>query len=313
MNLLFLGASSFSVPFLDSLYCSTHNIPLVVTNPDAPRGRGKKMQHNPVKAKALELGIRVLETSKMDQKTMRSLRIEDLDAAVVVSLGIMLPPEFIKIFSGNCINVHPSLLPKYRGPTPISTTLKMGEKETGVSIMKINPQMDAGPLYSQTKFAIHPEDDCDRLKEKMVKFGSALLETTLAQIEDHNIELFAQDETKATYTKHIQKQDLTINWDEKAEEIANKIRAYSSRPGCFSFYKHKRVKFLKASAVSSTQQLKPGSVTSIDKQKGFFIQCGNNSALLVQKLQPEGKKPQEAIAFLHGCQLQPGDRFEARK
>ncbi|MGM0364941.1 MAG: methionyl-tRNA formyltransferase [Actinomycetota bacterium] len=311
MNLVFLGSSAFSVPFLDSLYCSVHNIPLVITNPDAPAGRGKKLRPNPVKIKAMDLNIRVVEATIIDDSIMRALAMEDLDGAVVVSFGKILPEEFLVYFHGQCINIHPSLLPEYRGPTPITSVLENGEKLTGISIMKMSPEMDAGPVYVQAKFGIGEDDNKDSLEEKMIRIGSSLLETTLNLIEDRSLEPFLQNEEGATYTKLTDKKDLRLNWSEAAEKIANRIRAYSSMPGCYSFYKGKRVKLLKAKAVpwKKDSNIAPGTVAGVDKQKGFFIKCGS-SALLVEILQPAGKKPLSSVAFLNGYKLKPGEKFE---
>ncbi len=312
MNLLFLGSSPFSVPFLDYLYCSTHNIPLVITNPDAPAGRGKKMRPNPVKVKALELGIRVMEINGIDKQVIRSLSMEELDAAVVVSFGIILPEEFLNIFSGLCINVHPSLLPKYRGPTPISSALENGDQITGVSIMKMSPRMDAGPLFSQIKIAVMPEDNLGSLKDKMIKMGRDLLETNLMLIEEDNMATFEQDESYATYTTLIDRKKLKINWEDPAEKIANMVRAYSPDPGCFSFYEGQRIKILKSKAIQweDVQDFLPGNIVGTKNGQGFFVLCGKNSALSVEKLQPAGKKPISAVDFLNGYKLKVGDKFE---
>jgi len=312
MNLLFLGSSDFSVPFLDSLYCSTHNILLVVTNPDAPKGRGKKLMPNPVKIKAMELGIRVLETKTMDDKTIRFLEGEKSDAAVVVSFGTILPPRFLELFSERCINVHPSLLPRYRGPSPITTVLENGEQMTGVSIMKMTQKMDAGPIYTQTKFRIEADDNKDSLEQKLIRIGNPLLEATLNLIEDDKLKPFLQNDEQATYTALTDKKDLKIYWTDQAERIANKIRAYSLQPGCFCFYKGMRIKILKAKAAGRQADEKnaPGTVIEIDKHKGFFVKCGQSTVLLVEILQPAGKKPLSFIDFLNGYKLKAGEKFE---
>ncbi len=312
MDILFLGSSAFSVPFLDSLYCSVHNIPLVITNADAPAGRGKKLMPNPVKLKAIELGISVMEVSRIDKKLIRSLAFEDLDAAVVVSFGTILPQQFLDIFSGKCINVHPSLLPKYRGPSPITAALENGEKSSGISIMKMDAKMDSGPIYAQTKIAVNEEDTKHSLMEKMVRFGCSLLETSLSLIDENNLEPFLQDEEEATYTSLIDKKELQIKWSVHAEKIANKIRAHSFQPGCYSFFKGHRIKFLKArnAGWEENESTVPGTVVKIDKQEGIFIKCGSKSVLSVDILQPAGKKAITSIEFINGYKLEPGERFE---
>ncbi|MDD3776294.1 MAG: methionyl-tRNA formyltransferase [Actinomycetota bacterium] len=311
MKLLFLGSSEFSVPFLESLYCSYHDVVMVVTSTDAPQGRGKKVLPNPVKKKAAELGIRVLEANSIGKRELAFIKGEEFQAAVIVSCGIILPQSFLDIFPHKCINVHPSLLPLHRGPAPITEAIKKGDDVTGVSIMEVTLKLDSGPIFTQVKLRINPLDNRQSLKKKLIKLGCPLLEATLSMIEQENLTPFEQDESKATYTKRFETQDLKIDWAKKSSHVLNMIRAYSPSPGCFTFLKGKRIKLIEAAlADSKYKDQTPGSVVSIDDKRGILVSCGQDTGLIIKVLKPENKRAMNFKDFLNGYDLMPGERFE---
>ncbi len=308
MKIIFLGASNFSVPFLNCLQNSRHQVRLVITNPDKKKGRGKKKLANPVKKKALELGLEIIETSSIDSQAGK-IKGLDFDLTLVVSFGKILPEEFLKIKPGKNINVHPSLLPKYRGPTPITSALINGEEVSGVTIMEVTGKLDAGPIYTQAKFRVGRDENKDRLEEKIIHIGCPLLLPTLDMLEEEKIKPFPQ-KGRATYTKTVTKDDLKINWEEDALKIYNKIRAFSYKPGCFTFLGKKRIKILEAGmAPIKTDRGLGGTVLEAEKSKGIFVSCGDGRSLSIKVLQPAGKNMIGYKDFLNGYPIEAGDRF----
>jgi methionyl-tRNA formyltransferase len=315
LKIIFLGSSDFSVEFLRHLTQSSHPITLVVTNADKEYGRGKKICPNPVKVFAEKSGIDICTIEEIDQGFEDVLRKTAFDIIVIASFGHILPKEFFEIAGQRVINVHPSLLPSYRGPSPIITPLLNGDDITGVTIMKVVEEVDSGNILTQAKIKISPEDNRDSLEEKLIILGKHLLLATLDLLEDNGIAEIAQDKKTATYTRIFQKQDLAIDWDNDATAIINKIRAFSSTPGCFTFFKEKRYKIIKA-AISNRQEMfidKPmasGTVVAADLKNGILVKCGQNEIISILRIQPPGKKIMDARDFLKGNKIELGAIFE---
>ncbi len=315
MKIIFLGSSDFSVEFLRHLAQSSHQVTLVATNADRQYGRGKKICPNPVKILAQELGIDICEIEKVDQGFHDVLRKTDFDVIVIASFGHILPKEFFEIAGQKVINVHPSLLPRYRGPSPIITPLLHGDDITGVSIMKVVEQVDSGSILTQAKLKISPEDNRDILEEKLIVLGKHLLCATLDLLADNRVAEIAQDEKSVTYTGMFQKQDLAIDWDDNAIAIVNKVRAFSSTPGCFTFFKDKRYKIIKA-AVSNRQDMiidnatANGAVVASDLKNGILVKCGQNEIISILRIQPPGKRIMDGSEFLKGNKIEQGELFE---
>ncbi|GAJ13247.1 unnamed protein product, partial [marine sediment metagenome] len=207
---------------------------------------------NIVKKRAIELGIDFIQIEKFDHSFFDKFAELEFDGAVVVSFGKILPGKIFKLTTARWLNVHPSLLPRYRGPTPIISTLLNGDKVGGVSIIKVVPEVDAGGIYAQVKFGVEEDDNRDSLEQKSIKFGKSLLMTVLDLIENEDLNSYPQDEENVIYSHKITKEDLKINWDSSAAEIVNKIRAFSSRPGAYCLWKGLRIKILKASVPGGT-------------------------------------------------------------
>ncbi|MHB1346706.1 MAG: methionyl-tRNA formyltransferase, partial [Candidatus Humimicrobiaceae bacterium] len=233
MKILFFGSSLLSVFFLEKLYKSEHSIEAVITNKDKETGRGKKILPNPVKIKAGQLGIKQFEIKSIDEELYKKLSGIKFDGLVVVSSGHIIPNKLIELSNDNAINVHPSLLPKYRGPSPIVSALLNGDKDTGVSIMKIGEGLDTGKIYAQTRFKISSNDNHETLEGKIIEMGAPLLISVLNLIEKGTIESFPQI-GKPSYSKIFIKEDLRIDWTKKSIEIRNKIRAFSPEPGAYA-------------------------------------------------------------------------------
>jgi len=316
LNILFFGSSEISVPFLEEIHRSGHRVPSVITTEDKPAGRGLKVSPNVVKSKAAELGIDFIQVEKFDDDFYGKFTKLDFDTVLVVSFGKILPVKIFELASAKWLNVHPSLLPKYRGATPITSTLLNGDKIGGVSIIEVVPEVDAGRIYAQVSFKVESTDNRDSLERKSIISGKSLLLVVLELIKDCALRPYPQDESSAVYCSKIKKEDLKINWDRKAEEIVNRVRAFSSKPGAYCMWKGIRIKVLKAGIFSAddgdTYQRngKNGLVVKADKNTGIIIRCGKNDLVRIDMLQPQGKKVMTSADFINGYRLEAGEKFE---
>ncbi len=322
MKILFFGSSEISVPFLEEIYKSRHSITSVVTITDKPAGRGRRNTPNIVKKRAIELGIDFIQIEKFDHSFFDKFAELEFDGVVVVSFGKILPGKIFKLTTARWLNVHPSLLPRYRGPTPIISALLNGDRVSGVSIIEVVPEVDAGGIYAQVKFGVEEDDNRDSLEQKSIKFGKSLLMTVLDLIENENLNSYPQDEESVIYSHKITKEDLKINWDSSAAEIVNKIRAFSSRPGAYCLWKGLRIKILKASVPGGTasnayldklkfdKNEKNGLVVEADKKTGILIKCNKNEMVKIEKLQPQGRKVISSADFINGYRLEAGENFD---
>jgi len=322
LKILFFGSSEISVPFLEEIYKSRHSITSVVTITDKLAGRGRRNTPNIVKKRAIELGIDFIQIEKFDHSFFDKFAELEFDGVVIVSFGKILPGKIFKLTTARWLNVHPSLLPRYRGPTPIISALLNGDRVSGVSIIEVVPEVDAGGIYAQVKFGVEEDDNRDSLEQKSIKFGKSLLMTVLDLIENENLNSYPQDEESVIYSHKITKEDLKINWDSSAAEIVNKIRAFSSKPGAYCLWKGLRIKILKASVPGGTasnayldklkfdENEKNGLVVEADKKTGILIKCNKNEMVKIEKLQPQGRKVISSADFINGYRLEAGENFE---
>lgn len=322
MKILFFGSSEISVPFLEEIYKSRHSITSVITITDKPAGRGRRNTTNIVKKRAIELGIDFIQIEKFDHSFFDKFAELKFDGVVVVSFGKILPERIFELTTARWLNVHPSLLPRYRGPTPIISALLNGDRVSGVSIIEVVPEVDVGGIYAQVKFGVEEDDNRDSLEQKSIKFGKSLLMTVLDLIENEDLNSYPQDEENVVYSHKIAKEDLKINWDSSAAEIVNKIRAFSSRPSAYCLWKGLRIKILKASVPGGTasnayldklkfdENEKNGLVVKADKKTGILIKCNKNEMVKIEKLQPQGRKVISSADFINGYRLEAGENFE---
>jgi len=316
LKILFFGSSGLSVFFLEKLYISEHKVAAVITNIDKETGRGKKILPNPVKIKAQQLGLKHFEINKMDEEIYNKLFGLNFDGLVIVSFGHMIPEKLINLSNDTAINVHPSLLPKYRGPSPIVSALINGDEETGVTIMKINKELDAGNIFAQARFKISMSDNHEILENKVIEIGAPLLIGTLNLIDKGFIESFPQIGSPS-YTEVFNKEDFKINWSKNSYDIRNKIRAFSPVPGAFTFLNNLRIKILNAAIYDCinedfkklifNDEYHPGAIICADKINGLIIKCGSNEAIRILDLKMEGKKRISFLDFLNGYKLKTGD------
>ncbi len=307
-KVVFMGTPEFAVPSLKKVVESGFEVPLVVTQPDKPAGRGKRLKPPPVKVVAEELGIPVIQPERIKDNGDLRLILEEVapDVIVVVAYGKILPKWMLELPSKGCINLHASLLPAYRGASPIQSVLLDGRDITGVTVMKINERLDAGDILAQKEVKILPEDNAQTLHDKLSIVGAELLAETLPGYLKGEISPIPQDDSRATYCKPITKEMGRIDWSLPAEKIVNMVRAFTPWPSAYTFFKNRRVKLTKARAVEGVRG-KPGEVINV---AGKLVVAAGYGGVLIEKLKPEGKKEISGEEFVRGYRVKTGDKFE---
>ncbi|MCD4670757.1 MAG: methionyl-tRNA formyltransferase [Actinomycetia bacterium] len=301
MKIAYIGSSEFSVPFLEKIDDSRHEVTGVFTYKDKKKGRGRKLLSNPVKKCAASRGIPVHEISECGTVFMEKLSAVPFDYAVVVSFGMILPAEVFKRWPQSWLNVHPSMLPAYRGPSPMISALLEGAAVTGVTINEVVYEVDTGRIFAQKGFSIADSDNLDDLEKKAVKFGAPLLINVLDLIEDTGYEPRPQGNRGITYTRKITAGDLRIDWSGKAAEIVNRIRALSTKPGAYTEYRDGKIKILRASVIAKGKKgASAGEIIYADKNEGLIVNCGGGGAVSIEVLQPQGKKTMDHKSFING-------------
>ena len=299
-RILFMGTPEFAVPILKSIHNSSHEVLEVFTQPPKKKDRGQKTQISPIHDLANNLKIKVRNPFSLDSKEEID-HIKNLkpDVVVVVAYGKILPASLLNLDEILFINLHASLLPKWRGAAPIQRSIMNLDNETGISIMKIISKLDAGPVLIKKKIKINKDTNYYELSEKMSNLGAKLILDALQLIKNMQVKFIEQDETKATYAKKIQKFEAKINWNENANKIIAKINAFNPNPGCWFELNGARLKVLKAKEISISG--KPGEIVKTN----FTIACLNN-AIQILELKKEGKKKMKAEDFLRGFELKKG-------
>ncbi|MFA5388404.1 MAG: methionyl-tRNA formyltransferase [Candidatus Omnitrophota bacterium] len=300
MKIIFFGSSDFAVPVLEKL-AREENVVLAVTQPDRKKGRSLKTAPTAVKSKAKELGIKVFQPPLINSgESIRSLKSFNADLFIVVSFGQILSKQVLSLPKLFCLNIHASLLPGYRGAAPINRAIAAGEKETGVTIMRMNEKMDEGDIILKEAIAIDDNDDAVSLSKKLSGRGAVLALKAVKLIKDNKAEFIAQDNSRATYAPKLKKEEGLIDWNSGAEEISNKIRAFTPWPGCYTHLNKKILKIWKASPLADPGQgsLKPGDMLKAGKN-GILIKTGNG-VLKIEELQLEGSRRMTAEEFLAG-------------
>lgn len=313
LRVLFAGTPDFAERHLDALIQSPHSVIAVLTQPDRPAGRGKKLQPSPVKRRALEAGIDVLQPiSLKNEDAQAQLRILDPDVMIVVAYGLILPQAVLDIPRFGCINVHASLLPRWRGAAPIQRAVEAGDATSGVTIMQMEAGLDTGPMLSKVELSLADDETGGSLHDRLAEAGPPALLQTLEDLESALAAAEAQDDRLANYAHKIDKSDCEIDWTLPAEEIARKVRAFNPVPVCFSVLNGERVKVWHASAESVPNNPKhtpPGTLLTADRS-GLRIACGDG-CLNITRAQFPGGKPLTAAELLNGkgAVLVPGIRF----
>jgi methionyl-tRNA formyltransferase len=304
VSLIFIGTPEFAAPSLRRLVSEGHDIAAVVTQPDRPAGRGRALQPPPVKAAALDLGLPVLQPATLhDPETLGRLQALAPQAMVAVAYGQILRPEVLAIPPKGVVNVHPSLLPRWRGASPIAGAILAGDAETGVTIMLMDAGMDTGPILSQRRHPISPQDTTGSLTQSLAEAGADLLVDTLPRWLNGEIEGVQQDDSQATTTRLIRKEDGALDWTLAAAELWRRVQAYNPWPGAFSTLGGEQVRFWQAWPVEYASGEAPGTVIAAPSgapADARFAVMGGDGALAVIEAQRAGRKRLTSAEFLRG-------------
>lgn len=308
MRVSFMGTPTFALPSLKALMAAGHDICLVVTQPDRPAGRGRVPTPPPVKLAAQEHELLVLQPEKVGEAAVISaLQAAQPEAIVVVAYGQLLPKPILTLPPHGCLNLHASLLPKYRGAAPIPRTIIQGETVTGVTIMQLEARMDAGPILIQQPELIGPRDTAGTLSERLAVIGAELLCQALAQVAHRTAQPIPQDERLATYAMKLTLDETQLDWARDARALDCLIRGLCPAPGAVTSFGGRRIKVLQAEAEAATES-PPGTVCAIDRAKGVLVAAGQGGLRLSQ-VQPENRRIMTAAEFASGYRVRPGDAF----
>jgi methionyl-tRNA formyltransferase len=311
MDIVFFGTSEFAVESLERLAGSRHKIKAVVTQPDRKKGRLQKILPTAVKESALKLGVEVLQPEDLSSpEFIERLKLQNADLFIVVSYGNILKKEILGIPKKFCINLHGSLLPKYRGAAPINWTIINSDETTGVTIIKMNEKMDEGDIILKDQTPVLTHDTAESLSKRLALRGSELLLKALDMIESGKAEFQEQDDAKATYAPKLKKEDGLINWDREGVKIQSHIRGVQPWPGAYTYLNGKLIKIWKASIYGTGSSRIPGEVIGIEKD-GILVST-RQGAIVIEELQPESSRRMDINAFLAGYKLKVGDRFESK-
>ncbi len=306
MKVIFMGTPDFSVGILKALVQAGYEVVLAVTQPDKPKGRGGKMQYPPVKEKALEYQIPVFQPKRVrNPECIEELRKYPADIMVVVAFGQILPKEILEMTPYGCVNVHASLLPKYRGAAPIQWAVINGEKVSGVTTMQMDEGIDTGDMLLKTEVVLDEKETGGSLHDKLSAAGAELCVRTLKALEEGTVTPEVQKESTTEYARMLEKSIGRIDWNQSADAIERLIRGLDPWPSAFTDWEGKVMKIWEAQVVKGPETAEiPGTVTAVEKD-GFLVQTGQG-ALKVLALQIPGKKRMEAGAFLRGYPMNPG-------
>jgi methionyl-tRNA formyltransferase len=302
----FFGTPAFALSTLERLHASAHDVALVVTQPDRPRGRGQRLTPSPVKDFASRHGLPVLQPERLkDDAFVASVVNARLDVAVVAAYGRILPATLLTIPRLGFINVHASLLPRWRGAAPVHRAILAGDRETGVTIMRVVPALDAGPMLAKRAMAIEDDDTSVTLERRLAAAGAELLVQTADRLAAGPVEEHAQDESAVTYASRLERSESRIDWGAPAGIVHNQIRGLQPWPGATVMFGDKRLVLLQSVVDVRVHRSSPGTVLDVDRDS-FVVACVEH-AVRVLRVQLEGRGETAVRAFLNGHRLRPGD------
>ena len=304
-KIVFMGTPLFAVPILKSLYQKNYIIPVVYTQPPKKSQRGQKINKSPIQIVAEDYNIdcRTPDTLKANKEEYEYLKKLDLDLVIVVAYGQIIPKEFLKLAKKGFINIHASLLPKWRGAAPIQRSIMNLEKETGISIMRIGEKLDTGPVCNSYRIKIKDSDNAETISTKLSILASEKIIENVDNIFEDKLTFKEQDDSKATYASKIEKSEGEIQWNDNAESIIGKINGLYPSPGAFFIFKDERYKILKAELGTKSGEV--GEVMTSDLE----ISCGDQKSIKIIEIQRQGKKPQNINEFVLGSQITKGSRL----
>jgi methionyl-tRNA formyltransferase len=317
MKVAFFGTPAFAVPTLEALLGSSHAVAGVVTQPDRPRGRGQKPADGPVKALAQDHGLPILQPERLrEEGFVAALSALGADLGVVAAYGKILPEPVLAIPPLGLINVHASLLPRYRGAAPVQRAVMAGESETGVTIMRVIRELDAGPVFKSRSLAIGADEASDSVERRLARAGADLLLEVLDDIAAGRAHETPQDHQQATYAPRLLKEEGLIDWNEPAASVHNKVRGLHPWPHAFTYLNHARYIVLE-SAVDAADAAgtahagsapRSGEIVRAERDC-LVVAAGHGTRLRLRRLQPEGRRPMTVREFLAGHPLSPGSVF----
>ena len=313
MRILFGGSPDFALPAIRTLIKS-HDVVGVLTAPDRRRGRRSELQPSPVAAVAADLGLPILRPERLGSETRRLVTELGPELLVVVAYGKIFGPRFLSLFDHGGINLHPSLLPKFRGPAPIPAAILSGQSVTGCTVQRVAPKMDAGAILDQVRLELSGQESTASLTERCSAIGAEQLSRVVDQIESGNVTYFEQQESDATYCSLIKKDSGRINWRDSSTYIERMIRAFDPWPGASTYWNGLRLSLLKASASDDSEPRSEGAGTvfGVDKERGILIQTGKGT-LAVEHLQLQSKRPLSFRDFLNGTKAFVGSTLGQTK
>lgn len=310
LGIVFMGTPDFAVPTLKNLIGNNYYIKAVVTQPDRPKGRGKKISYSPVKQEAMGHGFKILQPEKLSTEFINNLVELKPDLIIVVAYGKILPESVLRTPPLGCVNVHASLLPQYRGAAPIHRALINGEKTTGITTMYMTKGMDTGDIILQRDTNIKEDETVGLLHDRLAEMGAEVLLETIEYIVKGNVFRREQDQEKATYAPPLKREEEIINWEDSARNIFNQVRGMNPWPGAYTFFKEKRLKIWGSRVAQEEGSFKPGKVLKINEE-GIKIGTGKG-ILLATELQLSGSRKMSAVDFLKGNKLEAGDLLGGR-
>lgn len=313
MRVVFWGTPEFAVPSLQALLGEMHDVVAVVTQPDRPAGRGRAVRASPVKMVAIEEMIPVLQPVRARAPGfLEELKTHAADINVVVAYGQILPRSILELWPRGSINVHASLLPELRGAAPINWAIDAGHQKTGITIMRMVEQMDAGAVLLQVEEPIGPEETASDLATRLSEIGAEALIEALAMIEADDIVAIEQDEAHVSYAPRITRVHARIDWTRSAEEVARRIRAMDAVPGAWTLHRGEDLKLFRPLPSQDAHDDVPGTVLEAsagDPARGMLVACGNG-AVYVREVKPAGKRRMTTAEWLRGRAATVGDRLE---
>lgn len=308
MKIIFAGTPDFAAAALNAIHQAGFQVDMVLTQPDRPKGRGMQLAQSPVKQTALALNLPIMQPEKLrnNPEALATLSALQADVMVVAAYGLILPETVLNLPKHGCLNIHASLLPRWRGAAPIQRAIEAGDKETGICIMQMDMGLDTGAIISEHRYPIRDTDTAQEVHDALMQLGAkAIVEDLQRLAYSGSLKSQAQPENGVTYAQKLNKEEAKIQWQENAEIVARKIRAFNPIPVAWTEHQGKPMKIWSAKMVK--QQGKPGEILALDNN-GIIVACGQN-AICITELQPSGKKRMTAAAFLSGHAIRIGDTF----
>lgn len=306
MKIIFAGTPDFAAAALRAIHQAGFEIPLVLTQPDRPKGRGMQLQPSAVKQAALALGLNVAQPPKLSRAEAQDLlRAQNADVMVVAAYGLLLPPAVLAIPKHGCLNIHASLLPRWRGAAPIQRAIEAGDAETGVCIMQMDAGLDTGDVISTHRYAIGADDTAADVHDALMNLGAAAIVADLQQLQQTGcLKRTPQPESGVTYAQKLTKEEAHIDWLQPAAVVARKIRAFNPVPGAWTEWDGKLLKIWRAEAVEGN-----GAAGTVLRNDGKLVVACGEGALSITELQPAGSKRLPVAAFLNGRTIAVGTQL----